>query len=298
MNLRWLLWLLAWVLVGCGGLPPSHPAKSDRSPAEREIVTDCSAMIDADRATLVIAEPATGRSWVCQSERAQQRFVPASTYKIPHTLIALETGAVDATTTSFVWDGRDRGVAVWNRDLSLADAVKVSGVWVFQDLAARVGTDLESAWTRRLAYGNAHVGAHLDLRHFWLSGPLTISAREQVDFLMRLREGGLPVSEASRSQTIAALRLGNTVEGYAIHGKTGAMLPIDDEGFLRLNDATLLPADSERTGWFVGWIERSAEEGGPIYFAHNLDLSLPKAMAARTAAAYAVLRANGLPAPE
>lgn len=147
---------------------------------------------------------------------------------------------------------------------------------------------------RRFRYGNQDGGGADDLRHFWLSGPLAISAVEQVNFLQRLRTGGLNADEVSQARTTELLKFGECGEDCVIYGKTGAMLPIDNEGFLREGDASLLPKGSERTGWFVGWVERPDAACGPIVFAHNLDLALPGATAARTEVAFKILAANGV----
>ena len=257
----------------------------------------CDELASAERATLVIVEPTLGRRLVCNSARAAVRFVPASTYKVPHTLIALDAQAVSSINEPFSWDGRDRGVPAWNRNLDFGEAIAVSAVWVFQDVASRLGSAAEAEWIGKFEYGNQNVGTPSDLRHFWLSGPLKISADEQIEFLMRLAAGELPVSARSKTQTISALRMGETSDGFAIYGKTGAMLPIDDEGFLRMSEPELLPTGEERTGWFVGWIDRPVANGGPIYFAHNLDLSLPDAMTTRTQSVYELLERNGFPSP-
>lgn len=257
----------------------------------------CDELTSAQRATLVIVEPSSGRRLVCNPTRAATRFIPASTYKIPHTLIALETQAVASIDETFSWDSRDRGVPVWNRNLTVKEAVAVSAVWVFQAIATRIGSNTEHEWLETLQYGNEDVGKTSDLQNFWLSGPLTISADEQVDFLTRLVGRELPVSETTSAQTIQALHVSETADGHPIYGKTGAMLPIDNDGFLRTSDSSLLPAKIEKTGWFVGWIDRPQSEGGPIYFAHNLDLSLPDAMSARTRSVYVLLARNGFPAP-
>ncbi|WP_221556911.1 penicillin-binding transpeptidase domain-containing protein [Qipengyuania qiaonensis] len=246
---------------------------------------------------MVIYQPGAERMLVCNSARSEQRFVPASTFKIPHTLIALETGAVADENAKFRWDGKDRGVPAWNGDKSLAEAVPASAVWVFQAIAHSVGTQREQAWVERLGYGNENVGPEADLRHFWLSGPLTISAVEQVTFLERLRNGTLDASASSMDRTRRIIRMDPASDGSAIYGKTGAMLPIDDDGFLHKETDGLLRSDMERTGWFVGWIERPESAGGPVYFAMNLDLTLAGAMDARTKGAFSVLAANGFPVP-
>ncbi|MDQ7727178.1 penicillin-binding transpeptidase domain-containing protein [Halomonas sp. SpR8] len=296
-----LLSCIAWAsllvsLPGCSFTPMGHvPSAGVVAASEAQ---GCELLPDLNRSTLVIFEPSVGRKLTCNEPRSRERFVPASTYKIPHSLIALETGVVESEHRKFEWDGRPRGVAAWDDDLSLAEAVPVSAVWVFQTVADRVGQNRESEWVNKLEYGNQDVGSRTDLRHFWLAGPLKISAQEQVDFLMRMRSGAIPASSDAIARTIALLDISEAEDGSIVYGKTGAMLPIDDEGVLRLDRADLLPANAERTGWFVGWINRSEGDGGPVYFALNLDLELPDAMNARTKVAYEVLAANGYPVPK
>jgi len=258
----------------------------------------CGQLPPGSAATMVILEPATNTILTCNPSRAHLRFVPASTFKIAHTLIALETGAIADIHERFAWDKRDRGLPAWNHDLDVAGAVSVSAVWVFQAIAGRVGFEKETEWVQKLDYGNEAIGNASDLKHFWLSGPLKISAMEQVNFLYRLNARKLSASTDAVAGTLEALALGRTTRGDQVYGKTGAMLPIDDEGFLRKEATGLLHSGEERTGWFVGWIDRSQQDGGPIYFALNLDLSLPDAMAARTRMAYGVLKANGVAVPE
>lgn len=243
---------------------------------------------------MVILEVNTGHLTACNARRASQRFAPASTFKIPHALLAIEAGLVPDEHAPFRWDGRPRGVKAWDHDTSLADALPSSTVWVFQEIAARLGAEREAAGLRQLAYGNRDSGGAAHLRHFWLSGPLAISALEQVRFLERLRTHRLDAGAASQKRVTALLKLRDCGSGCAIYGKTGAMLPIDDEGFLREGDASLLPKDCERTGWFIGWVERRDADGGPIVFAHNLDLALPRAMAGRTSAVYEFLATKGV----
>ena len=283
-------------LSGCS-FTPTRPAQPVNTGAALK-AQGCDLLPDQDRSTIVILEPSTGRKLVCTEARSHQRFVPASTLKIPHSLIALETSAVTSKDAKFAWDERARGPEAWNKSLSLAEAIPASAVWVFQDIAEKVGHPRESEWVKKLEFGNQDVGSKAALKHFWLSGPLEISAQEQIDFLRRLRTGRLPVKPAIVAQTISALHVAQAQDGSTIYGKTGAMLPIDDEGFLRSDRTDLLPLGTERTGWFVGWIDRTESAGGLIYFALNIDLGLPDAMNARTKAAYAVLAANGFSTPK
>src|SRR5260370_29227099 len=51
------------------------------------------------------------------SDRSGEAKLPASTYKIPNSLIALETGVVeDPDKDVFKWDGVKRVTEAWNRD--------------------------------------------------------------------------------------------------------------------------------------------------------------------------------------
>src|SRR5262245_32465116 len=56
--------------------------------------------------------------------RARERFLPASTYKIPNSLIALETGVVRDENEVLKWDRVKRRVPSWNHDQNMRDAFK------------------------------------------------------------------------------------------------------------------------------------------------------------------------------
>lgn len=277
------------LLLGC-----ALPASINSASTPFAQAAGCDALIDPDRSAFVLHEVRSGRTYVCNRERAETRFVPASTFKIPHALIALETRVVEDENQPFPWDGRPRGVAAWDRDTSLAEAVARSTVWVFQSVAERIGHARESAALQRLRYGNMNTGGPDALRSFWLRGPLAINALEQVEFLSLLRSLSLDSDRSSQQRTVAMLKLRECGTSCAVYGKTGAVLPIDDDGVLKSGDESLLPPGEERTGWFVGWVERPLAAGGAVIFAHNLDLKLPGAMPGRTTVVYSILRANGV----
>ena len=65
-------------------------------PASSEVV-DLGHVVQAsgnpiEQTTVVVKRLSDGQTWISNDERAQQRFSPASTSKIPHTLIAFEKG--------------------------------------------------------------------------------------------------------------------------------------------------------------------------------------------------------------
>lgn len=104
--------------------------------------------------TFVHLDLETDRVLLVNAPRAQKRFVPASTFKIINSLIAIETGAVTGPAEVFAWNGKPADIKDWERDMTLAEAIKVSNVPVFQEIARRVGLERYEDWLDRLGYGN------------------------------------------------------------------------------------------------------------------------------------------------
>ena len=134
-------------------------------------------------------------------DRSGQAMLPASTFKIPNSVIALETGVVgDPDKDIFKWDGVVRSIEAWNRDHTLRSAIAASAVPVYQEIARRIGADRMQKFVDLFGYGNRDIGGGID--QFWLTGNLRISPIQQIDFVDRLRRGKLPVSK--RSQELVA----------------------------------------------------------------------------------------------
>jgi beta-lactamase class D len=199
---------------------------------------------------------------VSDFERAKRQVPPASTFKIPNTVVALETGVVASLDEPvFKWDGKVRTidgkpVEAWNRDQPLREAFRNSTVWVYQEVARRVGAERMARLVTAFDYGNRTIGKIDD---FWLVGPLAISPIEQIAFLARLKAGSLPASERAMALTREVMVL-EECDGHVLSGKTGW-------------------AYDQKIGWFVGWIE-TGNRSRP--FALNLDVTKPSSLAART----------------
>lgn len=205
---------------------------------------------DADvSGTLVVVDRRHGAHWVHDAERAQQRFIPASTFKIPHTLFALDAEPALTPETGFVWDGTERSFAAWNRDHTLRSAYAHSVVWVYQDLARRIGIERELRYLRRLGYGNADAGG--GVTQFWLTGALRISAAEQIAFLQKLYDDALAF-DVEDQRTVKQIMAIDRGDGWTLRAKTGWAF-----------DAT------PQIGWYVGWVER---QDGAVFFALNIDM--------------------------
>jgi beta-lactamase class D len=193
--------------------------------------------------------------------RSGEAKLPASTFKIPNSLIALETGVVaDPDKDVFKWDGVVRSIEPWNKDHTLRSAIAASAVPVYQEIARRIGPERMQKYVDLLEYGNRDIGGGID--QFWLTGNLRIDPMQQVDFVDRLRRGVLPVGK--RSQELVRDILTVTKVGDAtIRFKSG-----------------LLGAELGKPslGWMVGWVEKGGDQ---TVFALNLDVREPRHIAAR-----------------
>ncbi len=228
------------------------------------------------RGTFVLLEPANDRYLVVNEARAKQGFLPASTFKIPNALIGLELGSISDENEVFKWDGKPKPLREWEQDQTLATGMKYSCVWMFQEVARRTGRERMKEWVDKLEYGNKDIRGGIDL--FWLQGALRISAMQQVDFLRKLAEGELPMTQRSQRLVRDVLVLEKT-SAYTLYGKTGTSGRINDP-----------------VAWWVGWIER---KGRPTaYFAMNYMPRPKMAYEERFAIARAILaEAGALPLP-
>jgi beta-lactamase class D len=190
------------------------------------------------------------------NERSGQAFLPASTFKVPNSLIALETGVVgDPDKDVFKWDGVKRSIEGWNQDHTMRSAIAASAVPVYQEIARRIGAERMQKYVDLFEYGNRNIGGGID--QFWLTGDLRIDPIQQIDFVDRLRRGVLPVSK--RSQDLVRDILPVTKAGDAtIRAKTG-----------------LLGAELGKPslGWLVGWTEKGSAQ---TVFALNMDIREPR----------------------
>jgi beta-lactamase class D len=194
-------------------------------------------------------------------DRSGEAKLPASTFKIPNSLIALETGVVeDPDKDVFKWDGVVRSIPAWNKDHTMRSAIAVSAVPVYQEIARRIGPERMQKFLDLFDYGNRDIGGGID--QFWLTGTLRIDPVQQVDFVDRLRRGVLPISKRSQDlvrDIIPVTKVGDAV----IHAKSGLLGAERGEPSL---------------GWMVGWAEKGSAQ---TVFALNMDCREPRHIAAR-----------------
>lgn len=197
---------------------------------------------------------------------------PASTFKVMLGLIALDTGALKSADEIVRWDGTPYPKhPEWQRDMTLRQAMQSSSEGYFRILAKRIGRERLAQWVARVGYGNGRIGDSAP--DVWHDGVLTVTARQQLAFVDRLRRNDLPFSKT----TLAAVKAAMREDGKGatrLYGKTGTHLDKDDHG----------------NAWWIGWVESPR---GNASFALGARLESPDDRAKRIALGKALLKDAG-----
>jgi beta-lactamase class D len=232
--------------------------------------------------TFVLLDSQTGRYTRWNAARAEQRFAPCSTFKIPNTAILLETGAAPDPEFVVNYDPALKASReAWRHDHTLRTAYRDSVLWYYHALAKRAGLPAQARLVKQFGYGNLDVRGGVDgPRPFWIDGSLRISAHEQIAFLQRLRDGKLGLSPRTDRLTKEIMVAEQTPAG-TLRAKTGACQPLGDR---------------QVTMWYVGYVEKPA---GVWYFALEMgDKDFERLFDVRISKARDILADLGiLPAP-
>lgn len=168
-------------------------------------------------------------------------FPPCSTFDIPASLVALDSGA--ATVDGVVkWDGRPQALKSWQRDLSLKAAFKDSVPWFYQKLARDLGPSGYEKALAGLKYGDRVPATPID--QFWMGpqagGQLGVSTHDQAAFLHRLYAGQLAARPASVA-AVEALMVDEIRSGSTVSGKYATCASNSD--------------GSRQVGWWIGRLQ-------------------------------------------
>lgn len=211
------------------------------------------------------------------ADRAAMPLPPASTFKVFLALVALETGTLRGADEVVPWDGkRYPKQPEWEKDMALREAMQSSSENYFGTLAGRIGHDRLAAWVARAGYGNGRIGEVP--AEAWLDGVFTVTARQQLAFVDRLRRNDLPFS-ARTIDAVKAAMLDETIGGRRVYGKTGT-----------------LPGNA----WWIGWVEGGWVEGHKApaaSFVLGIDAKTQDNRTKRIALGKQLLRDDGLLPP-
>ena len=239
------LFSLAILLLACTNRQ-LEPKDIPISKAERHIVIpEFQAIVDSAglAGSIVIYDLTEDRYYSNNFAWARNGHLPASTFKIPNSIIALETGVVEDDSTLFVWGGEKRRLKVWEQDLAFKEAFHHSCVPCYQEVARNIGAARMADYLHRFNYGNMKVDSgHIDM--FWLQGDSRINQLQQIDFLERFYKGDLPISDRTEA-IMKRMMVIEDNEKYKLSGKTGWSV-----------------TNGSNNGWFVGFIETQSK----VYF--------------------------------
>ena len=174
--------------------------------------------------------------------RCKKRFVPAATFHIMLSLIALEKRIIEDENVSFKWNKTQHQIPEWNRNHNLKTAIQHSIGWFYKELAARIGKIEMWNYVSRIGYGNIDISGETD--NFWLTGKLRISQAEQIEFLKKLYKNELPFSKQTM-HIVKKLLLYKQTSKYKLKAKTGM---------------------GSFEGTFIGWFEGYLEQYNNVYF--------------------------------
>lgn len=249
-SIRLVLLLLVISLCSC---EDSKSPEQDL-PASSELVATHSAPLEEIiqnaglEGSILIFDAQTNTHYSNDFTWAKTGFLPASTYKIPNSVIALETGIVKNSETMFYWDGEPRGMESWEADLTFNQAFKRSCVPCYQQVAREIGVERMRKYLDVFQYGEIDVDSStLDM--FWLQGTSKITQHQQIDFLRRVNAREIPMSD-STFLTLQTLMSIEKTDQYELFGKTGWSIVGD-----------------KNNGWFVGFVTKGDHQW---YFATNV----------------------------
>lgn len=168
--------------------------------------------------------------------------LPASTFKIINTLIALDAGVITDENEIIKWPGVTDTIKYGYRpdiyhDMSIKEAFRLSAGWVYVELAKKIGKETYRQYLTDCQYGN--VDLSVDDDDFWNFGHFTISPANQIEILKGVYEETLPFSNA-HFNILKQMMLNEQTDTYNVYAKTG---------WTRYQE--------KDTGWWVGYIERS-----------------------------------------
>jgi len=166
-------------------------------------------------------------------------YSPASTFKVVHSLIALETGVVSNEKMTILLDSA----------VTMETAFKNSIEPYYQEVARRIGKDTMQFWLDSLQYGNHTIGKSID--SFWLNNSIKLTPDEQLGIMKRLFFNQLPFQKRTH-EIVKRMMLRESNANYQLSYKTG--LTYTEKG--------------DQLGWVVGWIE---ENKHPYFFVLNLE---------------------------
>jgi beta-lactamase class D len=202
-----------------------------------------------DSAGFEIYEQSKERAFIYNKYWGNRRTVPASTFKILISLVALETSVAPDEDFIIKYDGVPTHNEKWNKDLTMREAFKVSSEPYYKTLINKIGKVEMQKWIDSIKYGNRTMGA--DITQCWHDSSMLITPDEQVGFMKKLYFDELPFSKRTQ-RLVRSIMLQETSDKYKLYYKTGMYVNND-----------------KQMAWMVGFVEDSTNH--PYFFANNFE---------------------------
>ena len=251
MKLIHTLPILFLLLFACSDQNTGSEKAQDPKPGGNIVVASLQTLMDSSdlRGAILLYDLEADTYYSNDFGESKKGQLPASTFKITNSMIALETAVVENDSSLFRWNGEDRMLDVWEQDLTLKEAFHYSCVPCYQEIARKIGVENMNRYLDTLNYGTMDVDS-TNIDRFWLQGESCITPFEQIDFLKRFYESTLPIS--SRTETIMKrMMIMEENDAYTMSGKTGWSIQ-----------------KGVNNGWFVGYVETNNKT---YFFATNIE---------------------------
>jgi beta-lactamase class D len=215
-----------------------HGATADPLEAAQASASDC----------FILAKPGAA-PMVSDKAECARPTAPASTFKIPHALVALQTGVITLETK--IDSPATTTVASWRGAHTVDSAIKWSVLPFFVRTAELIGPARMVATLEAMGYTRDTFDASVP--QFWITGDLVVTPLEQLGFLKRFFAGTLPVAP----EHVAVVRRAMTMPEGQITNASGAhrfALAWPPGAIVRAKAGNTRVA-GERVSWLVGAVE-------------------------------------------
>lgn len=230
--------ILASIILLFGGLEAKSQTIEENVPEFTKILDNLHV-----EGSILIVDSKNKTAYSNDFRWANQKRIPASTFKIPNSIIALQLKIVKDEHTILKWNGQKRNNSIWEKDMTLKEAFQSSCVPCFQEIAGKIGLKRMREYLDKLEYPGMEFDQST-LLNFWLEGTSGISQVEQIEFLNRLYFSKLPITRKTEKVIKNIMEIERNGD-CILSGKTGWGI-----------------RDGNNIGWFVGYMEN----GGHLYF--------------------------------
>lgn len=215
--------------------------------------------------TIVIESLNKKKINIYNDKRASELFAPASTFKIPHSLIALNEGIVKKD-SKIIWNKKVTKYKSCNKNQTIKSAFRNSCLWVYEKFASNIDTKRYKEYLKKMDYGDKNIKNN---SIFWLDGTLKITTFGQIKFLKKLHLNELSFNQ-NDIDFIKNIMIEDKNESYILRAKTGWQ---------------------GEYGWYIGYVQTKDDVW---FFAMNIDTKSKSDLPKRKAMTLEILKLKGI----